>query len=234
MGFHLITGAGSGIGAAVASLLAERGDRLLLLARSHERAKQLCASYPGAEAMVIDLASPEVESQLLAYGDAPERLDSVIHVAGVVQLNPVASLTTEEFLETLQVNLVSPLALTRWALPALRAARGSVIFVNSTAGIDAHPNWASYSASKAGLRAAADALSGEEAGNGVRVTTVFPSRTSTPMQQAVRQQEGAPYDPASYLDPRSVATTIVQAIDLPRDAHVPEIVVRPTPAKSRF
>ncbi|MCG2805710.1 MAG: SDR family NAD(P)-dependent oxidoreductase, partial [Propionicimonas sp.] len=146
MAIHLITGAGSGIGAALAQRLAARGDDLLLIARNEERADQLRNTFGGAEIVVADLASPQLEATLLEHR-APERLDSVIHAAGVVALNPVANLPTTEFLDTLLVNLVSPIALTRWALPALRAARGSVVFVNSTAGLNANPNWASYAAS---------------------------------------------------------------------------------------
>ncbi|MBA3020925.1 SDR family oxidoreductase [Propionicimonas sp.] len=228
MAIHLITGAGSGIGAALAQRLAARGDDLLLIARNEERADQLRNTFGGAEIVVADLASPQLEATLLEHR-APERLDSVIHAAGVVALNPVANLPTTEFLDTLLVNLVSPIALTRWALPALRAARGSVVFVNSTAGLNANPNWASYAASKAGLRSAADALRAEEAANGVRVTTIFPGRTATPMQQAVRQQEGGSYDASIYIDPATVAAAIMQAIDLPRDATMPEITLRPGP-----
>ena len=80
--------------------------------------------------------------------------------------------------------------LTRVCLPALRAARGTVVFVNSGAGLVAHPQWSAYAASKHGLRALADALRAEEQEHGVRVTTVFPGRTATPMQQRVHEQEG--------------------------------------------
>jgi short-subunit dehydrogenase len=233
MGIHLITGAGSGIGAALAQRLAARGDELLLVARNEERANQLRHSFVGAEIVVADLASPQLEDTLREHGPTPEQLDSVIHAAGIVELNAVANLPTSEFLDTLLVNLVSPITLTRWALPALRAARGSVIFVNSGAGLIASPNWASYAASKAGLRAAADALRAEEAPNGVRVTTVFPGRTATPMQQAVRRQEGGNYDASDYLDPDTVATAILHALDLPRDATIPEITLRPGPHNRR-
>lgn len=233
MGTHVITGAGSGIGAVVARTLLQRGENLLLVARNAERGEELRAHYPGAQVLVVDLGGDDMDSQLIAAGDFPDHIDSVVHAAGIVQLNPVVSMSAQEFQETLQVNLVAPAVLTRWALPGLRAARGSVIFVNSGAGITAHPNWGSYAASKAGLRALADSLRGEEGRNGVRVTSVFPGRTATPMQQAVRHQEGGDYDVESYLDPATVAAAIVQAIDLPRDATMPEIVLRPAGRQAR-
>src|SRR5690606_14659866 len=110
----------------------------------------------------------------------PDRLDSLLHVAGVVELGAVGDLTPAVWQETLAANLVAPAELTRLLLPRLRAARGHVVFVNSGAGLAAHPRWSAYAASKHGLRALADALRGEEREHGLRVTTVYPGRTATP------------------------------------------------------
>jgi len=104
-----------------------------------------------------------------------------------------------------------------------------VLFVNSGAGLTAHAEWAAYAASKHGLKALADALRGEEAPLGVRVTTVYPGRTATPMQARVHEQEGNAYDPARFIDPESVATAILTAIDLPADAVITDLSVRPGP-----
>jgi len=227
MAIHLITGAGSGIGAAVAGRLAQRGDELVLIARNPMRAAELVRAFPGSRALVADLASRSLESALAALDWVPPRLDSVINVAGTTELESVADLTADSFLETLTTNLLSPVVLTRWALPALREARGAVVFVNSTAALTVNPGWAAYAAAKAGLRAIADALRAEEATHGVRVTSVFPSRTATPLQEHVRQQEAGTYDPSRYMNPATVAAQIVNALDLPGDAVVAEIVLRP-------
>ena len=63
--------------------------------------------------------------------------------------------------------------------------------------------------------------------NGVRVTSVYPGRTASPMQAKVHQQEGKEYHPAHWIDPESVATTILTALDLPRDAEINDVTVRP-------
>jgi len=225
---HVLTGAGSGIGAAVAQRLSERGDRLMLVARSDERAQELVDRFPGSDALVADLSDPDT---LEAAGakDLPDALDSVLHIAGVVELAPVAELSAAGLREQLEVNLVAPAVLTRACLPALRRARGIVVFVNSSAGLTAHPTWSAYAASKFGLRALADALRSEEAEHGVRVTTVYPGRTATPMQQKVHQQEGKEYDASSWTRPESVADTIVHVLDLPPDATIPDVMVRPGP-----
>lgn len=130
------------------------------------------------------------------------------------------------------VNLIGPAELTRLLLPQVRAAHGQVVFVNSGAGLRTSPDWGAYAASKHGLKALADALRTEERKHGVRVTSVYPGRTDTPMQQHVFQQEGREYDTTGLIDPESVATTILAALDLPRDAQVTDLQVRPGPADS--
>ncbi len=117
----------------------------------------------------------------------------------------MAELSAAAWVEQVSVNLVAPAVLTRLALPALRAARGTVVLVNSGAGLVAHPQWSAYAASKHGLKALADSLRAEEAGHGVRVTTIYPGRTATAMQEKVHAQEGKDYDPAAWIDPATVA-----------------------------
>ena len=221
---HLLTGAGSGIGAAVARALHDRGDDLVLLTRNDERAGALTQQLPGARTIVADLADVESIDRIEGI---PDRLDSLLHIAGIVELATVAETRTEHLREQLDVNLVSPLLLTRACLPALRAAKGVVVFVNSGAGLQAGTLWAAYGASKYGLRALADALRAEEMGNGVRVTTLFPSRTSTPMQEKVHEQEGKSYDASLWISPETVAGTLLHVLDLPADATIPEVTVRP-------
>lgn len=227
MATHLITGAGSGMGAAVARRLAERGEELWLLARGADRARQLAERFPGARTLVGDLGEPERLSWALSHQELPQRLDSLQHVAGVVELGAVGDLTPKVWAETLAANLSGPAELTRLLLPQLRHARGHVVFVNSGAGLAANPQWGAYAASKHGLKALADSLRGEERTNGVRVTTVYPGRTATPMQEKVHRQEGRDYDPERWIDPESVAKTVLLALDLPRDAEITDLTVRP-------
>ena len=220
---HLLTGAGSGIGRLVAERLLARGETVLAVARSDRRATEMAADLPGLTTLVADLAET---GSVEALGEQlPGRLDSVVHAAGVVELGAVADLTASAWTEQLTVNLVAPAVVTRVALPALRAARGTVVLLNSGAGLRANPQWAAYAASKHGLRALADSLRAEEPD--VRVTSVFPGRTATAMQEAVHEQEGTAYDPAAWIQPSTVADLVLHVLDLPRDAEVPELVVKP-------
>ncbi|WP_055568900.1 SDR family oxidoreductase [Streptomyces atriruber] len=227
MATHVITGAGSGIGAAVARRLHARGDDLVLHARDAGRAKELAAEFPGASTLVGDLSDPDKLSWAFGHQSLPAQVDSLLHIAGVVDLGPVGELTPKTWRHQLNVNLIAPAELTRHFLPQLRLAQGHVLFVNSGAGLNAGAEWSAYAASKHGLKALADSLRHEEHANGVRVTTVYPGRTASAMQVKVHQQEGKEYDPSRFIDPESVATTIVMALDLPRDAEVNDLTVRP-------
>ncbi|MFD0684172.1 SDR family oxidoreductase [Actinomadura fibrosa] len=250
MGTYLITGATGGIGTAIAELLRERGHDLILTGRAQDRldalagklrtgahaATQLISTAPGTRpsaasgasirTIPLDLTEPRRLEASLASDVLPDRLDGVVHAAGVVHLSPVAELEADEWIDHLSVNLVSAAELTRLLLPALRAAAGHVVFVNSTAGLRANPEWSAYAASKFGLRALADSLRAEEPS--IRVTTVYPGRTATEMQRSVRAQEGHPYAEDDFAAPATVARVLVAALETPRDAVVSDVTVRPS------
>lgn len=224
---HVLTGAGSGIGRALAERLRDRGDRLVLLLRSAARIDELRPDFPDAVLVEADLARPAGLRGIGTSVGGP--VDSLVHVAGVVDLVRVADFDLASWQHQLDVDLTSPAMLTREFLPALRASRGTVVFVNSTAGLSSSAAWPAYAAAKHGLRALADALRAEEQPYGVRVSSVFPGRTATPMQERVHAQEGRAYDPSQWIRPATVAEAIVEVLDLPADATVSDVTLRPGP-----
>lgn len=226
---HVITGAGSGIGLAVAERLHARGDALHLLASTAESAERIARRLPGARTFVADLAEPATLASVLPVDELPERIDGLLHVAGVLRLGAVADLTADAWQASLTVNLAAPAELTRLLLPRLRHPGGHIVFVNSGSGLKTQAQWAAYSASKYGLRALADALRDEEHDSGIRVTTVYPGRTATPMQETVHRHEDRAYEPARWIAPETVAATVVAALDLPADAEISDIAVRVGP-----
>ena len=216
----MITGASRGLGAAIATALAP--THTLFLAGRPSADLDAVADRFGATTWPVDLT--DVEGIEVAVEPIAE-LDVLIHNAGAAYPARVAESSVDEWRATMQVNLIGAVALTLALLPALRAARGHVLFVNSGAGINASPGLASYSASKSALRSFADSLRADE--RSLRVTSVHPGRIATEMQEGLVAYEGGEYDPSRFLSVESVAKTIADAVHSPPDAHVHEVIVRP-------
>lgn len=224
MGTYLITGATRGIGRAVVDELV--GDDLILMARDSEALGMLCKSLPSARSVAVDFARPQAIGAAIGAAGLPDRLDGIVHSAALSRLGRLAEMTPADWTGQLNVNVVAVAELTRCTLPALRAARGTAVFVNSgagqrVAGADIGP----YAASKHALVALADALRIEEPE--VRVTTVFPGRTATDMQRELRVHEGAEYRPGDFMPPGRVARVIADALRLPQDAAIEDIRIVP-------
>jgi NADP-dependent 3-hydroxy acid dehydrogenase YdfG len=218
----LITGASRGIGRAIADSLAGTHD-LLLGGRDEEALASQAAELPSARPWPVELTD---DAALAAAVADIDRLDVLVHSAGISRLGPLTEVTAADWRESYEVNVVAVVELTRLLLPALRAAEGHVVLINSGSGLKANPKWGAYAASKFALRAYADVLRAEEEPNGLRVTSVHPGRTATDMQKSVRDFEGGEYVPEKYMRPESVAAVVRAAVDTPRDAHVHEIVIR--------
>ncbi|GAC66827.1 SDR family oxidoreductase [Gordonia soli] len=219
----LITGASRGLGAEIARQLAPTHD-LLLGGRPSAELDALATELDGASTFAVELTDHE---ELEGATEAISELDVLVHNAGVgSSLEKIADTPVEEWQHVLGVNLIAVAELTRLLLPALRAARGHVVFVNSGAGRNARPGWAPYAASKFGVTALAQALRGEEPE--IRVTSVFPGRIDTDMQRDIVAIEGDEYDRSRFLKPATVAAAIVHAIATPGDAHPEDIILKPT------
>ena len=219
-GTALITGAGGGIGAAIAEALAPT-HTLLLAGRPSARLDSV-AERLGATTWPMDLTDPD---GIEAAAEVLAELDVLVHNAGVSFPGRVAESTPEQWRATFEVNVTGAVALTCALLPALRAARGQVIFINSGAGMNASPGLASYSASKFALRAFADSLRTDEPL--LRVTSIHPGRVDTDMQRDLVAYEGRDYNPADFLTPHTVAGVVATVVATPADAHTHEVVIRP-------
>ena len=135
----------------------------------------------------------------------PARLDVLVHSAGVEQGTTVADTPRAVWEQLFATNVFAVAELTRLALPALRAARGIVVPINSGSGFHSGPGGGVYAASKFALRAFADALREEERANGLRVSSVHPGRTDSDMQRQLVAKLGESYDTDYYLAPEDVA-----------------------------
>jgi NADP-dependent 3-hydroxy acid dehydrogenase YdfG len=224
-GLALVTGASRGIGAAIARRLGERYE-VLLGGRDVDALRAVAQDLPAARPWPVELTDTAAVRAAVSELEPLDRLDVLVHSAGVAGLGPLAEATPADWQKSFAVNVFAVAELTRLLLPALRAARGHVVLINSGSGLRANPGWGVYAATKFALRAYADALRGEEEPNGLRVTSVHPGRTATEMQRSVREFEGGAFEPERYARPESVADLVHAAVTTPPDAHVHEIVVR--------
>ena len=217
----MITGASGGLGSAIATALAPT-HMLFLAGRPSERLDEL-AERLGATTWPLDLEDLDA---IPAVVEPIVKLDVLIHNAGAAFPATFADSTVDEWRATFEVNVVGAVALTQALLPVLRESRAHVLVVNSGAGLKVLAGMASYSASKFAARAFADSLREEE--RLLRVTSVHPGRIDTPMQERLIEFEGREYTPADYLRPETVAKIIADTVNAPRDAHIHELIVRPT------
>ncbi|MEU0571667.1 SDR family NAD(P)-dependent oxidoreductase [Nonomuraea sp. NPDC005983] len=224
MGDVLVTGATGGIGTAVVAALASADHRVIAVGKDAGRLRALAAT--ATRTVEADLARPDT---LAAALDGIDTLDGLVHCAGVAHVAAVGDTRTETWQETLAVNVVSAAEVTRLTLPALRRSRGHVILVNASPGMTGVPRWSAFVGSKAALRELADSLREEEAGNGVRVTTVYPAATATEHLRDIRQAFGRPYDPSTCIQPETLASMIVWALASPPDSYAAELAVIPAP-----
>lgn len=228
----LITGASSGIGRALALELAAGAAPLYLQGRDRGRLQQVQEAVESAggraETHPADLTDDAAVDALIERAAAPSTgLGALVHAAGMVRLGTVAETPVEALDAHYRLNLRAPFRLTRGLLPALERAEGQVVFVNSGAGLHANAGWSAYAASKFGLRALADSLRQEVAGRGIRVATVYPGRTATPMQAEVHRQEGRAYDPDAFVRPEDVARQIAALLALRPPSAVSELTIQP-------
>lgn len=210
----LVTGASSGIGAAVSMMLAFRECRVVGTGRAFsghvpslilERTVVQDLLQPGAPGAVVDAA-------VSALGG----LDVVISNAGVGWSGPYESMTADEIDATLDINLRVPMQLARAAAPHLLATRGQLVLVGSIVGLVGVPEEVAYGAAKTGLRGLADGLRAEWSPR-VAVTLVSPGVVDTPFFA----RRNRPYDRAwpKPVPVTSVAHAIVRAVEQ-RRPHV--------------
>ncbi|MDR6972006.1 SDR family oxidoreductase [Leifsonia shinshuensis] len=219
----LVTGASRGIGRAIAVDLG-RTHHVLVGGRDAAAVEAVVAELPSAEPFVADLTADPSGASLPSL---PDRLDVLVHSAGVEDGGTIAETDAETWRHVFEVNVFAVAALTRVALPALRAAKGLVVAINSGSGLTSGPGGGVYAGSKFALRALTDALREEERPSGVRVTSIHPGRVDTDMQRALVAREGHDYDTAYTITPEMVAATVRLAVDMPPAGTVESLSVRP-------
>ncbi len=206
----IVTGASSGIGRAVADFLLKRRIRVFGLARRFEAV----APDEGVTPIPCDVTDlPRLKAVAEAICREAGGLDILVNCAGVGTFGPHETLSPEQIETMVTTNLTAPLVLTGAVLRHLRARRGRVINIASTAAVHPHRLGCAYAATKAGLLRFGEALFEETRKGGVGVTTLLPDMVPTPFYAA------ADFAPASDPDCHITPACVVDAIRLVLDAR---------------
>jgi NAD(P)-dependent dehydrogenase (short-subunit alcohol dehydrogenase family) len=228
----LVTGSGSGIGRAISAKLADNGANLCLVDKISEKLEDVSRSAKAAgikvAAVQTDLACMDqinaVKDQVMrAFGS----LDILVHAAGIICQATIDKANLDDFSRQIAVNVIAPYALTKDLLPMLRSSRGHIIFINSSILSNPGVGTIQYAAAKHALKGIADGLRSELNQDGIRVLSLFPGRTATPMQQKIFAYEGREYIPENLLQPEDIAEILVNVLTLPPTAEVTDIHLRP-------
>lgn len=175
----LITGAGSGIGRALAHEAASDGWHVILVGRTRATLEDTATLIGAGDATVLPADITRADDRARIAEAVGARLDVLVNNAGTLRAGRLTDLPDDAATAMISTNLLAPILLTRDLIPALRAARGRVVNIGSVFGDIAFPYFSVYSASKFALRGLSDALRRELAEDGISVSYIAPRATRT-------------------------------------------------------
>ena len=231
----LITGASSGIGAAIARKLAQNGYRVIAVARRHERLQALAAEFPDG-AIVPEVTDLRQEAEILSLFQRTQEkggVDVLVNNAGLGHRAPLMSGSSEGWREMLDINVLALTICTREALQQMRRGdQGHIINIGSMAGHRVLPGSTFYAATKFAVRALAEGLRQElrQAGSNIRVSAVSPGLVETEFAAKLDNPEQAKetYGRFPVLQPEDIAGAVWYLLSQPDHVQVHDVLVRPT------
>ncbi|WP_347159244.1 3-ketoacyl-ACP reductase [Pontibacter chitinilyticus] len=221
----LVTGAGKGIGRAIAIALAAEGVNVALLARTTSQLEDVAGEVQakGVKAAVVTADVTNIEAVNEAVMQAREQLgpiDILINNAGVGAFAKFLEMEPEKWESIIRVNLLGPYYVTRAVLPEMiERQTGDIINISSTAGQKGAPVTSAYSASKFGLIGMSESLMQEVRKHNIRVTTLTPSTVATEMAIDLKLTDG---NPERVMQPEDFAELIISQLKLNRRVFVKE------------
>lgn len=221
----VVTGAGSGMGRAIALRLARAGIHCRLLGRTasklHRVADEIAAAVGGASVHAFDLTDDAALAQFSA-GLAGETVDILVNCAGDWLIAPMEDTSGDELDRILDVNLRAPYILTRALLPNLRRSdNASVINIGSLVTTISVPSVSAYTAAKVGLKGLTGALAAELKPERIRVVMISPGPAETPMREAASPG----IDKDALVQPETIAEMVQVVASLPRGISTGDILL---------
>lgn len=219
----LVTGAGKGIGDAIARALVSEGARLAVCGRNMEPLENLAAELgPGHIALHCDVTeesqiSETVDKAVARFG----ALDILVNNAGIARWLSIEETTTEYFDLAIATNLRAPFLFSRRAWPALQASKGQILNVSSIAGFNAYARMSAYCASKWGLNGLTEVLEIEGQPHGIRVMALCPGSVDTDIWGS----EATGDERARMMTPAQVADLALWLLASPRSVLVKSTII---------
>ncbi|ENN59923.1 SDR family oxidoreductase [Staphylococcus aureus] len=221
----LVTGAGSGIGEAIATLLHEEGAKVVLAGRNKEKLQNVAnqLSQDSVKVVPTDVTNKEEVDELIKIAQQTfGGLDIVINSAGQMLSSKITDYQVDEWDSMIDVNIKGTLYTAQAALPTmLEQSSGHLINIASISGFEVTKSSTIYSATKAAVHTITQGLEKELAKTGVKVTSISPGMVDTAITAA--------YNPSDRkkLDPQDIAEAVLYALTQPSHVNVNEITVRP-------
>ncbi|MBO8674018.1 SDR family oxidoreductase [Staphylococcus aureus] len=221
----VVTGAGSGIGEAIATLLHEEGAKVVLAGRNKDKLQNVANQLAQDSVKVVptDVTNKEEVDELMKIAQQTfGGLDIVINSAGQMLSSKITDYQVDEWDSMIDVNIKGTLYTAQAALPTmLEQSSGHLINIASISGFEVTKSSTIYSATKAAVHTIAQGLEKELAKTGVKVTSISPGMVDTAITAA--------YNPSDRkkLDPQDIAEAVLYALTQPKHVNVNEITVRP-------
>ena len=236
----IITGASSGIGEATAKLLASKGAKVVLGARREQELKQLVDEIQGdggqAVYQVMDVTNPSDNADIVELAkETFGGVDVIFLNAGIMPNSPLSALKTDEWNQTVDINIKGVLNGVAAVLPTFVSQKsGHIITTSSVAGLKSYPGGAVYGGTKWFVRDFMEVLRMESAqeGTNIRTATIYPAAINTELLDAIThegtvEQMEEMYDQYGISADR-IANVVAFAVDQPHDTNVNEFTVGPT------